>query len=243
MKLHERYYKTLGIKEYHLVLSLRDPKNKKKYHGDEKMWKKAEKLLREACKKVDIPMVEDVGSAAFYGPKIDFVIKSSIGREFAISTNQIDLYMGKRFHLKYIDSSGKAKTPVIIHRAPLGSHERFVGFLIEHFAGAFPVWLSPLQVKILPISEKHNKYANNLLEKLRDMGIRAEVDSKSETLQAKIRDAQLEKVPYMFVVGDREEKDNKVAVRLRSEKDLGAQDFEEFSKKILKNIHEKGLEL
>lgn len=243
MKLHEYYYKALGINDYHLVLSLRDPKNKKKYHGDEKMWEKAEKLLREACKKVDIPMVEDVGSAAFYGPKIDFVIKSSIGREFAISTNQIDLYMGKRFGLKYIDSSGKAKTPVIIHRAPLGSHERFVGFLIEHFAGAFPVWLSPLQVKILPISEKHNKYADTLLTKLNDMGIRAGVDDRSETLQSKIRNAQLEKVPYMFIVGDREEKDKKVAVRLRSEKDLGPQDFNEFSKKILKNIEGKSLEL
>ena len=216
MKLHEYYYKTLGITDYHLELALRDPNNKEKYHGNDEMWKKAEKLMREAVKLVDIPMVEEIGSAAFYGPKIDFIIHSKIGREFAISTNQIDLYMGERFGLKYTDKDGTEKTPVIIHRAPLGSHERFIGFLIEHFGGAFPTWLSPVQVKILPISEKHLDYANKVTKLLRDQSIRVELDERSETLGNKIRNAQNEKVPYMLVLGDKEIENKEVSVRNRA---------------------------
>lgn len=216
MKLHEYYYKTLGINDYHLELALRDPKNTDKYHGNEEMWIKAENLMREAVKQVDIPMVEEIGSAAFYGPKIDFIIHSKIGREFAISTNQIDLFMGDRFGLKYTDKDGKEKTPVIIHRAPLGSHERFIGFLIEHFGGAFPTWLSPVQVKILPISEKHLDYANEVLKNLKEAGIRVELDERSETLGNKIRNAQNEKVPYMLVLGDKEIENKEVSVRNRA---------------------------
>ena len=243
MKLHEFYYKTLGITDYHLILSLRDPKNKKKYHGDEEMWKLAEELMREAASKVDIKMVEDIGSAAFYGPKIDFVIRSSIGREFGISTNQIDLYMGKRFNLTYIDADGKEKTPVIIHRAPLGSHERFIGFLIEHWGGNFPVWLSPVQVKILPITEKNLPFAKKVIEDLSANSIRAEIDENNATLQSKIRNAQIEKVPYMLIIGDKEEKANKVAVRLRTGEDLGQMAKEEFLKKVLAKIIGKNLDL
>jgi threonyl-tRNA synthetase len=216
MKLHEYYYKTLGINDYHLELALRDPKNTDKYHGNEEMWIKAEKLMREAVKQVDIPMVEEIGSAAFYGPKIDFIIHSKIGREFAISTNQIDLFMGDRFGLKFTDKDGKEKTPVIIHRAPLGSHERFIGFLIEHFGGAFPTWLSPVQVKILPISEKHLGYANEVLKNLKEAGIRVELDERSETLGNKIRNAQNEKIPYMLVLGDKEIENKEVSVRNRA---------------------------
>lgn len=216
MKLHEYYYKTLGINDYHLVLALRDPNNKEKYHGNEEMWVKAEKLMREAVKQVDIPMVEEIGSAAFYGPKIDFVIHSKIGREFAISTNQIDLFMGERFGLKYADKDGTEKTPVIIHRAPLGSHERFIGFLIEHFGGAFPTWLSPLQVKVLPISEKHLDYANQVTKLLKDQSIRVELDERAETLGNKIRMAQNEKVPYMIVLGDKEIENKEISVRNRA---------------------------
>lgn len=213
MKLHEYYYKTLGITDYHLELALRDPNDSKKYHGDEKMWIKAEKMMKEAVKQVDIPMVEKIGNAAFYGPKIDFIIHSKIGREFAISTNQIDLYMGDRFKLKYTDKDGKEKTPVIIHRAPLGSHERFIGFLIEHFGGAFPTWLSPVQIKVLPISEKHLDYANELVNELRVNGLRVELDERSETLGNKIRNAQNEKVPYMLIVGDKEVQDKSISIR------------------------------
>ena len=242
MKLHEYYYKTLGISDYHLVLSLRDPKNKKKYHGDEAMWEKAERLMRQACSKIDIPMVEDVGSAAFYGPKIDFVIRSSVGREFGISTNQIDLFMGKRFNLAYVDADGKEKTPVIIHRAPLGSHERFIGFLIEHWGGAFPVWLSPIQVKILPITERNLGYAKKVSEKLSIEDIRVEVDERNETLQAKIRDAQVAKVPYMLIVGDKEEKGGTVAKRDRKGKDYGPAKIEDFVLSVRKEIDEKSLD-
>ena len=242
MKLHEYYYKTLGISDYHLVLSLRDPKNKKKYHGDEAMWEKAERLMRQACSKIDIPMVEDVGSAAFYGPKIDFVIRSSVGREFGISTNQIDLFMGKRFDLAYVDADGKEKTPVIIHRAPLGSHERFIGFLIEHWGGSFPVWLSPTQVKVLPITERNLDYAKKVSEKLSKEDIRVEVDERNETLQAKIRDAQLGKVPYMLIVGDKEEKAGTIAKRDRKGKDYGPVKIDEFISGIRKEIDSKSLD-
>ncbi len=239
MKLHEFYYKSLGIKDYYLELALRDPENKKKYHGNEKMWVLAEKLMREAVKRVDIPMVEKVGSAAFYGPKIDFIIKSSIGREFAISTNQIDLFMGDRFGLKYVDNDGSEKTPVIIHRAPLGSHERFIGFLIEHFGGNFPTWLTPVQVKVLPITEKHSDYAKEVTTKLKEEGIRAELDDRNERLQGKIRDAQMEKVSYMLIIGDREQEAKAVAIRKRSGEDLGSKSVEEFVKLIKKEIEEK----
>ena len=203
------------------------------------MWIRAEKLMRAAVKRVDIPMVEKAGSAAFYGPKIDFVIKTSIGREFAISTNQIDLYMGDRFGLKYVDKDGTEKTPVIIHRAPLGSHERFIGFLIEHFGGNFPTWLTPVQVKVLPITEKHLEYARTVLAELKDKGIRAELDDRNERLQAKIRDAQLEKVSYMFIVGDREAEAKTVAVRKRDGTDLGSQNLQNFIGTLKKEIEEK----
>ena len=239
MKLHEYYYKTLGITDYHLELALRDPKNKEKYHGNEEMWEKAEKLMREAVKQVDIPMVEEIGSAAFYGPKIDFIIHSKIGREFAISTNQIDLFMGERFGLKYTDKDGLEKTPVIIHRAPLGSHERFIGFLIEHFGGAFPTWLSPVQAKILPISEKHLDYAKTVLSDLRSKGIRVELDERAETLGNKIRNAQNEKVPYMLVLGDKEIESRKVAVRKRDGTDLGQLLLSEFIERISAEIELK----
>jgi len=239
MKLHEFYYKTLGITNYHLELALRDPKDKKKYMGSDKMWALAEKLMREAVKQVEIPMVEQIGSAAFYGPKIDFIVKSSIGREFAISTNQIDLFMGDRFGLKYTDKDGSEKIPVIIHRAPLGSHERFIGFLIEHFGGNFPTWLTPVQVKVLPITEKHLEYANKVADELKKANIRVEVDDRNERLQAKIRDAQLEKVAYMFIVGDREAEGKKVAVRKRGGEDLGSKDLDEFIKALKKEIDEK----
>ena len=239
MKLHEFFYKTLGITKYHLELALRDPKKKDKYHGHEEMWAKAEDLMRQAVKKVDIPMVEDQGSAAFYGPKIDFVIESSIGREFAISTNQIDLFMGGRFNLKYVDKDGKEKTPVIIHRAPLGSHERFIGFLIELFGGAFPTWLHPVQVVIVPIGEKHVPYAKEIASKLEIKGIRAEADDADHTMGAKVRNAEEQKIPYIVIVGDKEVKAKSISVRGRGRHDLGSQSLAEFSAKVLKEIADK----
>lgn len=239
MELHEYYYKSLGITEYHLELALRDPKKKDKYHGDDKMWQTAEELMRKAVAKTNIKMVEQTGSAAFYGPKIDFIVHSAIGREFAVSTNQIDLYMADRFGLKYIDTEGREQTPVIIHRAPLGSHERFIGFLIEHYAGAFPTWLTPVQVKILPITDRHLGYAQTILKKLEAADIRAEIDERNGTLSSKIRDAQHEKVAYMLIVGDKEEQAGKVTERRRSGKDYGQIDVSEFIANIKEEIDKK----
>ncbi len=236
MKLHQYYYKKLGITKYHLELALRDPKNKTKYMGSDSMWDKAENLMRLAVKQVKIPMVTEIGNAAFYGPKIDFIIESSIGREFAISTNQIDLFMGTRFGLKYTDSDGKYKTPVIIHRAPLGSHERFIGFLIEHYGGAFPVWLAPVQVKILPIADQQNQYAQKVLDSLKESHLRAELDDRSESLGAKIRDAETQKVPYLIILGDKEVKAHQLAVRARGKGDLGQMTIDRFTDKIRHEI-------
>lgn len=228
MKLHQYYYETLGITDYYLELSLRDPKKKDKYHGDGVMWEKAERMMREAVKKTDIRMEIQQGNAAFYGPKIDFIIKSSIGRSFAISTNQLDLYMAKRFNLTYIDKEGKEQTPVVIHRAPLGSSERFIGFLLEHYNGAFPLWLSPIQVTLVSIAESHNQYAQNIGKQLAQKGIRAEVDTRSERMQAKIREATLQKVPYIGIIGDKEVKNNNISIRSRERGDLGLQSINEF---------------
>ena len=236
MKLHEYYYKILDITEYHLELALRDPKNKKKYHGDEKMWDIAEKLMRKAVAKTNINMVEQVGNAAFYGPKIDFIVKSSIGREFAVSTNQIDMYMGQRFNLKYIDNKGVTQTPVIIHRAPLGSHERFIGFLIEHYNGAFPLWLSPVQVTILPVSVKQIEYSQKVGDTLNKAGLRVELDSENKTIGAKIRESTLQKNPYMVIIGDRELQLDKVSVRARDGKDLGMMNINQFITKLKSQI-------
>ncbi|HUD44324.1 MAG TPA: threonine--tRNA ligase [Patescibacteria group bacterium] len=241
MKLHEYYYKSLGIKDYYLELALRDPENKKKYHGNEEMWVLAEKLMREAVKRVDIPMVEKTGSAAFYGPKIDFIIKSSIGREFAISTNQIDLFMGDRFGLKYTDKDGTEKTPVIIHRAPLGSHERFIGFLIEHFAGVFPMWLAPVQAVIIPISDEQQGYAATIYEKMNAANIRVENWDESGSMQKKIRSAEKQKIPCMIIIGKKEVDEKTLSVRSRGNKDNTTSTVDEMVDSIKASISERQL--
>jgi len=208
----------LGLKDYYIVLALRDPDKKDKYHGDEEMWKKSEEMSIEAMKKAGIKFVVENEGAAHYGPKMDFKIKSAIGTEYGISTNQIDFFMPKRFDLKYIDKNGKEKYVVVQHRAPLGSSERFVGFLIEHYAGAFPVWLSPAQVALIPVSEKFNKYASGVQEELLDENIRVEMYDSDDSLGKRIAEATKQKIPYMLVVGEKEEKDDTVAVREREGK-------------------------
>ncbi|MCA9372264.1 threonine--tRNA ligase [Candidatus Woesebacteria bacterium] len=241
MRLHEYYYKSLGIEKYHLEMALRDPNKKDKYHGDEKMWQLAEELMRKAVAQVDIEMVEEHGSAAFYGPKIDFIVHSSIGRQFAVSTNQIDLYMGGRFDLKYVSHDGSLQTPAIIHRAPLGSHERFIGFLIEHFGGNFPLWLTPVQVKMIPIADRHQKYAQKIGKELHDANIRFEIDDRSASMQKKIRDAQKEKVYYMLIVGDKEIEKGSVNVRIRDGKSKDVS-VEQFVNEAKKRIQEKSID-
>lgn len=241
MKLHQYYYHTLGIKDYYLELALRDPKNRNKYHGDEKMWERAEELMREAVKKTDIRMEVKEGNAAFYGPKIDFIIKSAVGREFAISTNQLDLYMGKRFNLSYVDKNGDLKTPLIIHRAPLGSSERFIGFLLEHYNGALPVWLAPVQLTLIPIAERHVVHTKKLLNLLKGNNVRVELDDRNERMQSKIRDATLQKVPFIGIIGDKElELADCVALRSRDHGDLGLTKINDCIKKITSLPVKKG---
>lgn len=241
LKLHEFYYKLFDIKDFWVELALPDFKKKKdKYFDDPKAWEKAIELLRKAAKKSGIRTQEQEGTAAFYGPKFDFNIKSAIGREFGASTNQLDFGSGKRFNLTYIDSDGKEKViPYIIHRAPLGSDERFIAFLTEHYAGAFPVWLSPVQAVVIPITDRNREYAQKVMRQLSGEGIRVELDDRSETLQARIRDAQIQKIPYMLVAGDKEEKENAVSLRLRTEEDLGSVSIDKFLERVRKVIADK----
>ncbi|MCF7830624.1 threonine--tRNA ligase [Candidatus Gracilibacteria bacterium] len=213
IRLHEYYYKELGINEYRMELALRDPKKMDKYHGEEEDWVLAEKMSLEAMEKSGVPFTVMHEGAAFYGPKMDFQIKSSIGREFTASTNQLDLHMGKKFNLEFINKKGEKETPVIIHRAPLGTHERFIGFLIEHYAGAFPAWLAPVQAYILPVAKDHEKFAAELLEKIRKQGGRAELHKAEETLGKRIRQSQTHKVPFSVIVGDEEVKNKSVTMR------------------------------
>jgi threonyl-tRNA synthetase len=203
IELHEYYYKALNITDYYMVLSLRNPTNKK-YHGEESMWAKAEALTRQAMEESGVKYIVENDGAAFYGPKMDFQIRSSIGREFTSSTCQLDLFMPMKFDLKYIDKDGQLKRPVCIHRSPLGTHERFIGFLIEHFAGAFPVWMAPEQVRILPVNGAHMEYAQRIASMLRDENVRVGLEESDESLGKRIRSAEKLKVPYMLVVGDKE---------------------------------------
>jgi threonyl-tRNA synthetase len=241
--LHRYYYDKLGLSNYHVELNLRDPGKMDKYHGDEAMWKKAEKITKEALDKSGIEYTTVNEGAAHYGPKMDLKIKSAMGTEYGISTNQIDLYMPERFGLKYVDKDGKEKPVIVQHRAPLGSSERFVGFLMEHFAGAFPVWLSPMQVQIIPIGTKHIEYSEKIMEKMKESGLRVYVDDRAETMQAKIRDAQVKKIPYMLIVGDREVESNEVSVRLRTGENIGSKPVEEVIEKIKEMYLTKSLNL
>lgn len=245
MEMHSFYYKLFGIEDYYIELALPDfEKKKDKYFDNPTAWEKAIKMLRAAAKESKVDVVEKEGGAAFYGPKFDFNIKSVAGREFGASTNQLDFGSGERFKLTYVDSDGSEKTiPYIIHRAPLGSEERFIGFLIEHFAGAFPVWLSPVQVKVLPITERNIKYSNEVIKRLNNEGVRAELDDRNATLNAKIRDAQEEKVPYMVILGDKEEDGLSLSLRLRSGESKNNIKLEKFMETIKEKIKNRSLDL
>jgi len=236
IKLHQYYYDKLGIKDYYMELALRNPANKK-YHGDDAMWQEAEGMMREAMEKSGVPYVVQNDGAAFYGPKIDFQIKSVIGRVFTASTNQIDLFMPKKFDLKYVDKEGKERYVACIHRAPLGTHERFVGFLIEHFAGAFPTWLHPTQVQIIPVGRDHIEIARELKSRL--IGARVTVDEADETVGYKIRRAEKQKVPYMLVIGDKEKDLTNLSVRVRGKKETVLMSLTEFADKLQKEIKER----
>jgi threonyl-tRNA synthetase len=239
IKLHEYYYKILGIEKYEMELSLRDPKKLDKYHGEEKDWKLAEEMTIKAMEVSGVPFKIVHEGAAFYGPKMDFQIYSSIGRSFTASTNQLDLYMGKRFKLEYTDKDGSRKTPYIIHRAPLGTHERFIGFLVEHFAGNFPLWLSPMQVKVIPVRSNHNEYAKEIFDLLKENNIRAELDDGDSNLGGKVRDAKNNKIPYWIVIGDKEIEAKKITLESRDKGQLGQVSKEELLQKLLEEIKTK----
>ena len=232
MKLHEYWYKEVfGIKDFYMRLSL--PANdKKKFAGLPAGWEKSVEIVRRAMKKSGLPYEEAEGEAAFYGPKIDFQIKSVIGREETASTNQMDFLAAERFGLSYIDADGTKKPVFVIHRAPLGSHERFIGFLIEHYAGAFPFWLAPVQVAILPINDKNSAYVEKVEKELRANNIRFETDNRNESIGKKIREAELQKIPYLLVIGDREAAAGTVSVRERGKGDLGAESLGAFIKRV-----------
>jgi threonyl-tRNA synthetase len=233
--MYLKYFKIFGIDKYVMRLSLHDPaKLGKKYIDEPELWLETEAMVRRVLIESNIPFIEVPDEGAFYGPKIDVQLWSAIGREFTLATNQVDFAQGRRFQLSFTNKENQPETPLIIHRAPLGTHERFIGFLLEHYAGKFPLWLAPLQVRILPISDKFVPYAQEVLKQLKKADIRAELDDRSEKIGKKIRDTELMRVPYMFVIGEKEVNEHKVAVRKQGQGDQGAQDVSEIIS-ILKN--------
>ena len=226
-------YKDFGFKDYSFRLSLRDKNDKTKYFDDDKMWEDAESQLREILVELGVDFYEAEGEAAFYGPKLDVQLKSAVGHDVTVSTCQLDFLLPQRFELEYVGEDGEKHRPVVIHRAILGTMDRFMCFLIEETKGAFPLWLSPVQVKILTIADRHNEYADKLAEKLERKGIRVEVDDREEKMGYKIREAQLQKVPYMIVVGDKELEEEKVSVRTRESREQVSMNKDEFIEKIV----------
>lgn len=229
-------YKELNITNYHFELSLRDPEDKVKYHPDDEMWNNAEDTLRQVLKDIGIKYVEKIGEAAFYGPKLDVQVKPAVGNEITLSTCQLDFCLPMKFNLSYIDKDGQKQTPVVLHRAVFGTIDRFMAYYLEETKGALPVWLAPNQVKVLPITDKQLDYAKRVYEKLLNEGIRVELDSRQEKLGYKIREAQMEKVPYILVIGDKEIEANAVGVRARGKGDIGQMKVEEFVTKIEEEI-------
>ncbi len=229
-------YKDLNITDYHFELSLRDPEDKVKYHPDDEMWENAENKLRKVLNDIGIPYVEKIGEAAFYGPKLDVQVKPAVGNEYSLSTCQLDFCLPAKFNLSYIDKDGEKKMPVVLHRAVFGSIDRFIAYYLEETKGALPTWLAPVQVKVLPITDKQLDYAKEVNNKLLEKGIRVELDSRQEKLGYKIREAQIAKIPYILVIGDKEIEANSVGVRARNEGDIGQLPVEEFIARIENEI-------
>ena len=238
--MYLKYFKIFGIEKYVMRLSLHDPaKLGEKYVNEPELWLEKEELVRSVLIANKIPYVEVKGEGAFYGPKIDVQIWSVIGREFTLATNQVDFSQGRSFKLSFTNKDNTPEVPLIIHRAPLGTHERFIGFLLEHYAGKLPTWIAPLQVKILPISDKFMDYGETILQKLKDAGLRAEIDDRNEKIGKKIRDTELAKVPYMLVFGEKEIENNAVAVRKQGKGDQGVKNLDEFINEICVEIKER----
>jgi threonyl-tRNA synthetase len=221
-------FTSLGFENFTAQVSLRDPANKAKYIGEDHLWERAEREIQEAANERNLPTVAVQGEAAFYGPKLDFMVKDALGRSWQLGTIQVDYTLPERFELEYVGSDNQKHRPVMIHRAPFGSLERFVAVLIEHCAGNFPLWLAPDQIAVLPISEKFNDYAQSLYDKLKAVDIRGVFDDRDEKIGRKIRDAEIKKIPYMLIVGEKEVSENKVAIRKHGQGDQGSVGVEEF---------------
>lgn len=238
--MYLKYFKIFGIEKYVMRLSLHDPaKLGEKYVNEPEMWKETEEMVRNVLIETGVPYVEVKGEGAFYGPKIDVQIWSAIGREFTLATNQVDFAQPRRFKLSFTNTNNEPEIPLIIHRAPLGTHERFIGFLLEHYAGKFPVWLAPLQVKLLPISDKFMDYAVSVKNQLGKAGVRVEIDDRNEKIGKKIRDTELMKVPYMLVVGEKEANEQKLSVRRQGKGDMGVFDVQAFIDLVSTEIRER----
>ncbi len=229
-------FKVFGFTDYSAQVSLRDPNNKTKYVGSDENWDLAERQIKEAADEKGLKTVIEYGEAAFYGPKLDFMVRDAIGRKWQLGTIQVDYNLPERFELEYIGSDNKPHRPVMIHRAPFGSIERFVAILIESTAGNFPLWLSPDQLVVLPISERFNEYAKEIVQKLREKDIRGSVDERNEKIGRKIRDAEVGKTPYMLLVGEKEVESNTVSVRKKGEGDLGSMNLDEFMNHFVKAV-------
>ena len=241
-KMYLKYFEIFGIEKYEMRLSLHDKeKLGEKYVNEPELWIKTENLVREALEDGGLNFVEIPGEAAFYGPKIDVQVWSAIGREFTLATNQVDFAIPEKFDLTYIDKNNKSQTPLCIHRAPLGTHERFIGFLIEHFAGNFPLWLTPVQMVVIPISDKFNNYASSVYDKLKENNFRVKKDFRSEKMGAKIRDAELNKIPIMIILGENEVNDNTISIRRKFKGNLGSLSINDFINQITKEVLTRSL--
>ena len=233
-----KVFKIFGFENYEAQISLHDPKDTEKYIGSEEIWAESENAIREACKEKGLETREEVGEAAFYGPKLDFMVKDAIGRRWQLGTIQVDYNLPKRFQLEYTDEDNTKKTPVMIHRAPFGSLERFCAVLIEHTSGHFPLWLTPTQVAILPISEKYNDYAAQVARYFDSVGVRATIDERNEKIGRRVRDNELKRIPYMLIVGEKEQADGTVAVRPQGGGEQSVMSMEDFAKKINDEVAE-----
>jgi threonyl-tRNA synthetase len=243
VQLIQEVYAVMGFEQYTYRLSLRDPNDKEKFVDNEEMWRSSEEALRQALDSLGLEYYESIGDAAFYGPKLDVQVANALGKEESISTVQLDFTLPERFELEYIGEDGLPHRPVMIHRGVISTMERFMAFLIENYAGNFPVWLAPVQAVVIPIADRHVEYAEQVAEKLRAAGLRVEVDARSERMNAKVRDAQLQKIPYMLVVGDKEAAANAVSLRLRTNENIGSTPLEEFIAVAARRDRERSQEL
>ena len=232
-------FNALDFNDFVTQISLRDPNDKEKYIGTDENWEKSEKAIMEVAEESGLDYVVEEGEAAFYGPKMDFMVKDALGRSWQLGTIQVDYNLPDRFELEYTGSDNEKHRPIMIHRAPFGSMERFVAVLLEHSAGKFPLWLMPDQAIVLPISEKYQKYAEKVLSLLKNSEIRALIDGRSEKIGRKIRDAELKKIPYLLIVGEKEEAENAVSVRRQGEGDIGTYSIADFTELIDKEIEKE----